>query len=97
MSVTVYSGKYEVQETIAQGGMGIVYKAVDLKLNRIVALKVVHSHLTNDPSFLQRLLREARAMARLQHENIVTIYSVEQDQDIQYLVMEFFSRNESPR
>ena len=90
MSSVIYSGKYEVQELIAQGGMGAVYKALDQKLNRIVALKVVHPHLSGDPSFLNRFLREARDMARLPHENIVTIFSVEQDQDTHYLVMEYF-------
>ena len=90
MSGTTYSGKYEVQELIAQGGMGAVYKALDQKLNRIVALKVVHPHLSGDPSFLKRFLREARDMARLPHENIVTIFSVEQDQATHYLVMEYF-------
>lgn len=84
------AGKYDVQQEIAQGAMGIVYKALDLKLNRMVALKVVHPYLTNDTSFLQRFLREARAMARLQHDNIVTIYSVEQDQGTQFMVMEYF-------
>lgn len=86
----IFAGKYEVQQEIAQGAMGIVYKALDQKLNRGVALKVVHPHLTNDTSFLQRFLREARAMARLQHDNIVTIYSVEQDQGTQFMVMEYF-------
>ncbi|MBX3324794.1 MAG: serine/threonine-protein kinase [Nitrospira sp.] len=86
----IFSGKYEVQQEIAQGAMGIVYKALDQKLNRVVALKVVHPHLTSDTSFLQRFLREARAMARLQHDNIVTIYSVEQDQGTQFMVMEYF-------
>lgn len=90
MSERVFAGKYEVQQEIAQGGMGIVYKALDQKLNRVVALKVVHPNLTNDTSFLQRFLREARAMARLQHENIVTIYSVEQEQGTQFMVMEYF-------
>ena len=90
MSERIFAGKYAVQQEIAQGAMGIVYKALDQKLNRVVALKVVHPHLTNDPSFLQRFLREARAMARLQHDNIVTIYSVEQDQGTQFMVMEYF-------
>ena len=90
MSQRVFAGKYEVQQEIAQGAMGIVYKALDQKLNRVVALKVVHPHLTSDTSFLQRFLREARAMARLQHDNIVTIYSVEQDQNTQFMVMEYF-------
>ena len=86
----IFADKYEVQEQIAQGAMGIVYKALDRKLNRVVALKVVHSHLTSDLSFLERFLREARAMARLQHEHIVSIFSVEQDQGTQFIVMEFF-------
>lgn len=90
MSDRIFAGKYEVQQEIAQGAMGIVYKALDQKLNRVVALKVVHPHLTSDASFLQRFLREARAMARLQHSNIVTIYSVEQDQSTQFMVMEYF-------
>jgi len=90
MPELVYSDKYEVQELIAQGGMGILYKALDRKLNRVVALKVVHPHLTSDPSFLQRFLREARSMARLQHENIVSIFSVEQDHGTQFIVMEYF-------
>jgi len=90
MPELVYADKYQVQVQIAQGGMGIVYKALDLKLNRVVALKVVHPHLTSDSSFLQRFLREARAMARLQHENIVSIFSVEQDHGTQFIVMEYF-------
>jgi serine/threonine protein kinase len=90
MPKRIFAGKYEVQDEIAQGAMGIVYRALDQKLNRVVALKVVHPHLTSDTSFLQRFLREARAMARLQHENIVTIYSVEQDQGTQFMVMEYF-------
>lgn len=90
MPERVFADKYEVQEQIAQGAMGIVYKALDRKLNRVVALKVVHPHLTSDASFLQRFLREARSMARLQHEHIVTIFSVEQDQGSQFMVMEYF-------
>lgn len=89
MPELVFSDKYEVQAQIAQGGMGILYKALDRKLNRVVALKVVHPHLTSDSSFLQRFLREARSMARLQHENIVSIFSVEQDNGTQFIVMEY--------
>jgi serine/threonine-protein kinase len=90
MPELVFAEKYEVQVQIAQGGMGIVYKALDRKLNRVVALKVVHAHLCGDSSFLQRFLREARAMARLQHENIISIFSVEQDHGTQFIVMEYF-------
>ena len=87
MSGTVYNNKYEVQELIAKGGMGIVYKAWDRMLERVVALKVIHPHLSSDTNFLERFLGEARKMARLQHENIVQIFSVEQDQDTPFLVM----------
>jgi serine/threonine protein kinase len=90
MPTTIYSGKYEVQELIAKGGLGTVYKALDLTLNRVVALNVIHPHLSSDPSFLNRFLREVREMARLSHENIVTIFSVEQDHSTHYLVMEYF-------
>jgi serine/threonine protein kinase len=86
----VFSGKYVVQEEIAKGGMGVIYKALDRTLNRVVAIKLVHAHLSGDSSFVERFLREARAMARLQHDNIVTIYAVEEDQGTQLLVMEYF-------
>jgi serine/threonine protein kinase len=78
-----------VQDEIARGGMGIIYRALDRTLNRIVAIKLVHAHLSGDASFVERFLREARAMARLQHDNIVSIYAVEEDQQTQFLVMEF--------
>ena len=90
MADLVFAGKYVVQEEIAKGGMGVIYRALDRTLNRVVAVKLVHAHLTSDPSFAERFLREARAMARLHHENIVTIFSVEQDRETQFLVMEYF-------
>lgn len=89
MAPQVFAGKYVVQEEIARGGMGVIYKALDRTLNRIVAIKLVHTHLSGDPSFAERFLREARAMARLQHKNIVTIYAVEEERGTQFLVMEF--------
>jgi serine/threonine-protein kinase len=86
----VFSGKYVVQEQLASGGMGVVYKALDRTLNRLVAIKAVHEHLSGDASFTDRFIREARAMARLHHENIVTIFSVEEDRDTYFIVMEYF-------
>lgn len=85
----VLAGKYVIQEEIARGGMGVIHKAIDHTLKRVVAIKLVHAHLSGDPAFVERFLREARAMARLQHENIATIYAVEEDQKTQFLVMEF--------
>lgn len=89
MAPQVFAGKYVVQEEIARGGMGVIYKALDRTIDRIVAIKLVHAHLSGDPSFAQRFLREARAMGRLQHKNIVTIYAVEEERGTQFLVMEF--------
>lgn len=89
MTPQVFAGKYVVQEEIARGGMGVIYKALDRTLNRTVAIKLVHAHFSGDPSFAERFLREARAMARLQHKNIVTIYAVEEERTTQFLVMEF--------
>jgi len=89
MAPQVFAGKYVVQEEIARGGMGVIYKALDRTIDRVVAIKLVHAHLSGDPSFAERFLREARAMGRLQHKNIVTIYAVEEERGTQFLVMEF--------
>lgn len=90
MAPQLFSGKYVIQEEIARGGMGVILKALDRALNRVVAIKLVHAHLSGDASFVERFLREARAMARLQHDNIVTIYEWGEEDRQQYLVMEFF-------
>ncbi|HWF61823.1 MAG TPA: protein kinase [Nitrospira sp.] len=89
MAPQILAGKYQIQEEIARGGMGVIYKALDRTLNRIIAIKQIHAHLSGDLSFTHRFLREARAMARLQHENIVEIYAIEEEQKTQFLVMEF--------
>lgn len=90
MPEQILAGKYVVQSEIAKGGMGVIYKALDRTLNRVVAIKQVHAHLSCDSSFVERFRREARAMARLQHDNIVTIYAVEEDRGTPLLVMEYF-------
>ncbi len=86
----LFSGKYVVQEEIAVGGMGVVYKALDRTLNRLVAIKVIHETFSRRPSFTNRFLHEARAMARLSHQNIVSIFSVEEERGSYFLVMEYF-------
>lgn len=81
-------GHYEVLQVLGQGGCGIVLKAFDVKLQRIVAIKVIAPELAATSPARKRFLREARAAASLHHDNIVSIYSVE-DEPLPYLVMEY--------
>lgn len=81
-------GQYEVLGTIGRGGMGVVYRAVDLSLDRVVALKVLHDHLRARPQCVSRLQREARAIAGLNHPNIVQVYAVGEIGGIGYFAME---------
>jgi len=78
-SILGYLGNYEVLEVIAVGGMGIVFKAYDPELDRLAALKVLVPDLAANATARQRFLREARAAARLEHENILPIYGVVDD------------------
>ncbi|MDQ2697850.1 MAG: protein kinase, partial [Actinomycetota bacterium] len=82
-------GRYEVRSRIARGGMATVYLATDLRLERRVAIKVMHSHLADDESFTQRFIQEARSAARLAHPNVVNVFDQGQDADSAYLVMEY--------
>ncbi len=81
--------RFELIEEIGRGGMGIVYKAKDLLLNRIVAYKILPSNLKENPEAVQNFLREARATAGLNHKNIVTIFDIEEEMGEYVIVMEF--------
>jgi len=81
--------RFELIEEIGRGGMGIVYKAKDLLLNRIVAYKILPGNLKENPEAVQNFLREARAAAALNHKNIVTIYDIEEEGGEYVIVMEF--------
>ena len=81
-------GHYRILSELGKGGMGEVYRAEDSTLKREVALKVLPADLAGDPHRLERFQREAETIAALNHPNIVTIYSVEQDQDLRFLTME---------
>lgn len=81
-------GEYDIYEVIGQGGMGIVFRALDPKLNRIVAIKVMSPHLAINPNARKRFLREAQAAAAVSHPHIVTIHAVDEDK-LPYLVMEY--------
>lgn len=85
----VVDGRYQVLERIATGGMATVYRALDTRLDRDVALKVMRPHLAHDDSFVARFHREARAAARLAHPNIVGVFDQGRDGDLLFLVMEY--------
>jgi serine/threonine protein kinase len=84
-------GHYRIVAELGRGGMGIVYKAHEESLNRFVAIKVLGEHLTEDPSHIERFLREAQSAASLNHPNIVQIYAVSEDQGQHYFAMEYVS------
>jgi beta-lactam-binding protein with PASTA domain/tRNA A-37 threonylcarbamoyl transferase component Bud32 len=82
-------GRYQVRSRIARGGMATVYLATDLRLERRVAIKVMHGHLADDSTFKNRFVQEARSAARLAHPNVVNVFDQGQDSDMAYLVMEY--------
>lgn len=82
-------GRYRVGSRIARGGMATVYKGLDLRLDRRVALKVVPGSLAADTDFTQRFVREARSAARLSHPGIVSVYDQGEDEGLLFLVMEY--------
>lgn len=81
--------KYEIIELIGQGGMAYVYKAMDLRLHRYVAVKVLKNEFMDNEQFLKKFLREAQADAKLTHPNIVNVYDVGIEDGYYYIVMEY--------
>jgi serine/threonine-protein kinase len=82
-------GRYRVRARIARGGMATVYVATDLRLERRVALKVMHGHLSDDSVFQSRFIQEARSAARLSDPHVVNVFDQGQDGELAYLVMEY--------
>jgi eukaryotic-like serine/threonine-protein kinase len=89
MQQKILNNRYELEQKIGEGGMARVYRGRDLRLNRRIAVKVLHSHYASDPGFLQRFHHEAQAAANLRHSNIVDVYDVGLDGDAHYIVMEY--------
>ena len=82
-------GNYQILEGIASGGQGSVFRAFDSRTNQIVAVKVLHSLLTMDSSYLERFHREARIAASINHPNVVRIFEVGEDSGQHFIAMEF--------
>jgi len=81
--------RYRVRSRIARGGMATVYLATDVRLERRVAIKIMHGHLADDQAFRERFIQEARSAARLSHPNLVGVYDQGTDDDCAYIVMEY--------
>jgi len=83
------AGRYRILEEIGRGGLTTVYKALDTRFNRVVALKVLHSHFARDVEFERRFQHEANVLARLRHPNIVQMYEYGRADGLAYLVVEY--------
>jgi serine/threonine-protein kinase len=85
----VVDGRYRVEARLARGGMATVYEATDLRLDRTVALKVMHASLADDAQFVSRFQREAKSAARLSDPHVVAVFDQGEDGDLVYLAMEY--------
>ena len=81
--------RYRVEAKLGQGGMGVVYKARDTQLDRVVAIKVLPPEMVASAERKQRFVQEARAASALNHPNIVTVYDVRSDDGVDFIVMEY--------
>ncbi|MCS7152765.1 MAG: serine/threonine protein kinase, partial [Bacteroidia bacterium] len=89
MTLHGLEGKYEVVRPLGEGGMGVVYLAIQKPIDRKVAIKSIAPYLARDPSIRERFAAEAAVLARLNHPNIVTLYDYIEGENALYLVMEY--------
>lgn len=89
LSGATIAGRYKISKQIASGGMATVYLAVDTRLDRKVALKIVHRHLANESSFREKFIQEAKISARLSHPNLVNVFDQGEDGENLFLAMEY--------
>jgi eukaryotic-like serine/threonine-protein kinase len=83
------NGRYKIEELLGQGGMSAVYRAQDPNLRRVVAVKLIHGHLSDNPDFIRRFEEEATAVAQLRHNNIIQVYDFNHDGSTFYIVFEY--------
>src|SRR5215472_10753314 len=86
---TKIDNRYEVLGELGRGGMGVVYKANDLKMDRLVAIKVMTAHAPGRDEYQERFLREAKSIARMQHPNIVVVHDFGYHAGAPYIAMEY--------
>src|SRR6516225_6044094 len=89
LAVGTKLGPYEILSCIGSGGMGEVYRGLDPRLQRTVAIKVLSANAIDDPDRRRRFLQEARAASSLNHPNIVTLHDIGTDRGIDFFVMEY--------
>ncbi len=81
--------RYQIEALLGKGGMSAVYRGLDPNLRRQVAIKLIHTHLSDNPEFVRRFEEEAAAVARLRHPNIIQVYDFDHDNDLYYIVFEY--------
>src|SRR3954468_1942089 len=88
----VLDGKYRIDHLLGQGGMGAVYRATHILMDHTCAVKVLHSAMLSDPAAIPRFQREAKAAARIRHQNAIAVndFGITND-NVVYLVMEYFA------
>lgn len=89
----VFADRYKLVDYLGQGGMSLVYRAIDIRTGHSVAIKILKSEYNNDVEFLERFQREAHAAGRMSHHNIVNLLDVGTEGDFRYLVLEYISGN----
>src|SRR5260221_8077389 len=87
----IVEGKYKIERMVGKGGMGAVFLAQDLTLDREVAIKVLPPYISQDPKVIQRFQQEAKTAAKLDHTNIIPIYRVESEGGLNYFVMKYIA------
>ena len=86
---TVLAGRYQIVQTLGEGGMGAVYKARDLELDRLVALKVIRPELARDPAIIERFKQELRLSHQVTHRNVIRIYDLGEGDGVKFITMEY--------
>jgi serine/threonine-protein kinase len=90
-------GRYELRDKLGQGGMGVVYRAFDTLLHRVVAVKIISATIDGNPDLRERFFREARAAGQLSHPNIITIHDLGEENGVPYLAMEYLEGEDLQR